>query len=164
MRKARKISDSKLGFEVGSGLKKSQSRYSYEGICRLYGAEVKKLKLGIIGSRRRNSLQDKAILKERILSLKPDSIISGGCPKGADKFAEELAKELSIPIKIFYPQIPKSGGPRWVFVKAYHARNELVAKNSDHLIALVASDRKGGTENTIGHFKRFHNEKNLEIL
>ena len=38
----KKISDSKLGFEVGSGLKRSQSKYSYKGICKLYGAEEKK--------------------------------------------------------------------------------------------------------------------------
>lgn len=36
----RKLKDSKLGFEVGSGLKKSQSKYSYEGICKLYGEKV----------------------------------------------------------------------------------------------------------------------------
>lgn len=42
MKKARKMSDSKLGFEVGSGLKKSQSRYSYEGTCKLYGAKKDK--------------------------------------------------------------------------------------------------------------------------
>jgi len=38
----RKIKDSKLGFEVGSGLKKSQSKYSYEGTCKLYGAKAEK--------------------------------------------------------------------------------------------------------------------------
>lgn len=37
----KKTSDSKLGFEVGSGLKKSQSKYSYEGICKLYGGSMK---------------------------------------------------------------------------------------------------------------------------
>ena len=39
----RKIKDSKLGFEVGSGLKKSQSRYSYKGICKLYGVKETKM-------------------------------------------------------------------------------------------------------------------------
>ena len=41
----RKISDSKLGFEVGSGLKKSQSKYNYEGMCKLYGIKEKKEKI-----------------------------------------------------------------------------------------------------------------------
>lgn len=122
------------------------------------------MKLGIVGSRRRNSQEDKAIIKARILALRPTLIISGGCPQGADRFAEELAKELGIPTKIFHPQIPKSGAPRWVYAKAYFARNELIAKLSDRLIALVSTDRKGGTENTIGYFKKFNNEKNLEVL
>ena len=38
----KKISDSKLGFEVGSGLKKSQSKYNYKGICKLYGGKEEK--------------------------------------------------------------------------------------------------------------------------
>jgi len=41
----RKISDNKLGFEVGSGLKKSQSKYSHKGICKLYGVKEKKNKM-----------------------------------------------------------------------------------------------------------------------
>jgi hypothetical protein len=41
----RKIKDSKLGFEVGSGLKRNQSKYSHEGICKLYGIKEKKNKM-----------------------------------------------------------------------------------------------------------------------
>jgi len=33
--------------------------------------------------------------------------------------------------------------------KEYYARNELIAKNSDVVVAFVSPDRKGGTENTI---------------
>lgn len=160
----RKMKDSKLGFEVGSGLRRSQSKYSYEGMCKLYGAEVKEMKLGIVGSRRRNSSEDKAIIKGRILALRPTSIISGGCSQGADKFAEELAKELSIPIKIYYPEKVQPGSPRWAYAKVNYARNELIAQDSDRLIALVAPDRKGGTENTIGHFKKIRDKESLEIL
>lgn len=122
------------------------------------------MKLGIVGSRRRNSPEDKAIIKGRILALHPTLIISGGCPQGADKFAEELAKELSIPIRIFCPEKIPAGSPRWAYAKVNYARNKLIAQNSDRLIALVASDRKGGTENTIGYFKKFCDGKNLEVL
>ena len=124
----------------------------------------RKIKLGIVGSRRRDGPKDKAILRDRILALDPSSIISGGCAKGADKFAEELAEELSIPIKIFYPDKVPFGSPRWAYTRANYARNELIAKDSDHLIALVASDRKGGTENTIGYFIKYKGEEGLEIL
>jgi predicted Rossmann fold nucleotide-binding protein DprA/Smf involved in DNA uptake len=34
-------------------------------------------------------------------------------------------------------------------VKEYYRRNKLIAEESDILIALVAKDRKGGTEHTI---------------
>jgi len=39
------MKDSKLGFEVGSGLKRSQSKYSHEGICKLYGVKEKNNKM-----------------------------------------------------------------------------------------------------------------------
>ena len=46
-----KMKDSKLGFEVESGLKKSQSKYSYEGMCKLYEGEEKKTQKEEIKSR-----------------------------------------------------------------------------------------------------------------
>jgi len=125
------------------------------------------MKLGIVGSRQRNSMADKGILMKRVLDLKPGMIVSGGCKKGADKFAEEIAETLGIPITIFYP---KTGNARHMgdVVRAYYARNKLIAQNSDHLIALVAPDRKGGTENTIKYFKNLFNtelwQDHLEIL
>jgi len=58
--------------------------------------------IGIVGSRRRNSVEDYVKLKKTFLEIyKPgDTIVSGGCPKGADRMAEQLAEELNIPIKI----------------------------------------------------------------
>jgi hypothetical protein len=38
---------------------------------------------------------------------------------------------------------------RFEFTKTYYARNQLVAKDCDRVVAFVASDRKGGTEDTI---------------
>lgn len=126
------------------------------------------MKLGIVGSRRRNSLSDFQVLKQRVIELKPEMIISGGCIKGADNFAETIAKEFGIPITIYYPKLVQGKEYRlWEVTQANHARNQLIALNSDRLIALVASDRRGGTENTIGHFKGakpFAWEDNLEIL
>lgn len=122
------------------------------------------MKLGIVGSRRRNSEIDKDIVKRKILKLKPTTLVSGGCSKGADRFAEELAKELDIPIVLFNPGFTGKEKNFGEIVIRYHARNKKIAIHSDYLIALVAGDRKGGTENTIEHFKECNEEKNLEIL
>ena len=51
-------------------------------------------------------------------------------------------------------------------VKMFYARNDLIVKDSDILIAQVAEDRKGGTENTIKYFikKYKKGEENLILL
>lgn len=122
--------------------------------------------LGIVGSRKRDTIKDYSILVERVKKLKPDMIISGGCSKGADKFAEDIAEILGIPITIYYPRLVK--GQHYQYhevVRANYARNKLIAWQVDKLIALVAVNRKGGTENTIKHFKVCHSrEEDLEIL
>ena len=114
------------------------------------------LKVAVVGSRRRNTPKDKQIIKRalRHLMMKKDVIIhlvSGGCPLGADKFAEELAVELGLGISIHLPD--KSSLPRnpqyYDFVKIYFARNTLIANECDMCIALCAEDRKGGTEDTV---------------
>lgn len=115
------------------------------------------MKLGIVGSRRRNSQGDKELIRQKIIELKPDSLVSGGCRRGADRFAEELAIELHLPIEIFRPNLKGKPTPtRLDVIKANYARNQQVAEASEYLIALVALDRKGGTEHTIGVFNRLH--------
>lgn len=121
------------------------------------------MKLGIVGSRRRNSPEDKELIKQKILELKPDELVSGGCKKGADHFAEELSKELHIPIKIFYPKLEEEM-PYLMRVQEYYCRNEQIANYSDKLIVAVARDRKGGAENTIKHFIKSGREKELILL
>lgn len=120
--------------------------------------------LGIVGSRRRNSESDKNLIREQLkvfLKLnKKIVLVSGGCPKGADRFAEELAKEFDLEIIIYRPDLTgcKQG---WEFTKRYYERDKLIAERSNVLIACVASDRKGGTEKTIQHFKIFNSPEKL---
>jgi len=117
---------------------------------------MKEIKIGIIGSRRRNEKEDKIALTtvlERLFELYESydiKFVSGCCPKGGDRFAEELAKELGIEIILFPPQLDKFKN----FRKAAYARNIQIAENSDELVAVVASDRTGGTEHTIKNFIR----------
>ena len=124
-----------------------------------------KMKLGIVGSRQRNSTDDYFILLNKIKILRPEMIISGGCHKGADNFAERIAKYYGISILICYPNL-MSGVDynKWEITEAMYARNRKIADECDHLIALVSSDRKGGTEYTVAYFRGHYKNKELEIL
>ena len=59
--------------------------------------------IGIIGSRRRNTKEDYQKVEESFLKIYKDgdTICSGGCAKGGDKFAEQIAIKFKVPIKIF---------------------------------------------------------------
>lgn len=113
--------------------------------------------IGIVGSRRRTQLKDYIIIRDIILKLKPTELLSGGCRSGADSFAEQLAKELNIPIKIFRPVI-EDGMKYFQMCNAYFHRNEKIAKYCDVLLALPSPERKGGTENTIKYAKKYNKE------
>jgi len=111
-------------------------------------------RIGIIGTRRRDRREDldKTYSAVSTELKEGDRIISGGCPKGGDRFAEVIAKQQGIPITIFYPNWSKYGKG------AGFVRNSDIAENSDILIACVATDRTGGTENTIQKFLKKINE------
>jgi len=105
--------------------------------------------IGIVGSRRRNDAADFAAVEKALLDiLQPgDRLVSGGCPRGADSFAERIAKKRGLSITIHYPDwdgVGKSAG----FV-----RNTYIAEDADVLIACVAPDRRGGTEDTIHKYE-----------
>ena len=108
------------------------------------------MRVGVVGSRKRNKVEDKKKLFMKIKELEPTEIVSGGCKKGADAFAEEIAEFLNIPTKIFLPKL-SYGQSYHKAVNAYYARNKEIAQYCDLLIAIVSKERKGGTENTIKH-------------
>lgn len=114
--------------------------------------------IGIVGSRRRNSEEDFNELEKRFLEIyeNGDEIVSGGCSKGADRWAEILAKKYQIPIKIYYAQWDKLGRG------AGFARNTYIARDSDVLIAVVSKDRTGGSEDTVKKAERM--KKKLVLL
>jgi len=116
--------------------------------------------IGIIGSRRRNSKQDLQLLEAKFLSIykNGDEIVSGGCPKGADAMGEYLAKKHQVPIKIYYAEWDNIGRG------AGFARNTYIARDSDELIAVVAEDRTGGTEDTVKKFLKVNDESKLHLV
>lgn len=109
--------------------------------------------IGVVGSRRRNTLHDREIVWEKFFEIytEGDWICSGGCKKGADLFAKQLWKLHDIPYLEFPPKLKKYGSPA-----AYFMRNTEIAKHSEVLIACRSKDQTGGTEDTIKKFKKFH--------
>ena len=116
--------------------------------------------IGIVGSRRRDTVDDLQDVKGAFASIYKygDTLVSGGCPKGADRFAELVAKEYKIPITVHYAEWKLLGKMAGI------ARNGLIARDADVLIACVASDRTGGTEDTIRKFKKHHPEGEVIIV
>jgi hypothetical protein len=118
--------------------------------------------IGIVGSRRRNGQSDyhKVLAKFQELYEDGDHIVSGGCPQGGDAFAERIAKIEQVPITIYYAPWNKLGQ------RAGHIRNADIAESADVLIACVAEDRKGGTEDTIAKFlaRPGITEKNVYLI
>jgi len=112
------------------------------------------MRVGIIGSRRRNEHSDEILIEKELLKLieknKDIEIVSGGCKTGGDKFAENLAKKYNLKITLYLADWKKYGKA------AGFIRNDDIAKNSDILIACVADDRKGGTEDTIRKFEKLN--------
>lgn len=104
--------------------------------------------IGVIGSRRRNTGTDYSLIYDAVMSryTDGDQLVSGGCPQGADAFAERIARTKQIPIKIHYAKWDKFGK------SAGFRRNGAIAQEADILIACVAPDRTGGTEDTIKKF------------
>jgi hypothetical protein len=102
--------------------------------------------IGVCGSRRRDTNKDYRLFYESFMNefRKGDRMVSGGCKKGADSFAEILARSMGLTIIIHYADWNGADGKRAGFV-----RNTKIAGDCDVLIALVAEDRKGGTEDTV---------------
>ena len=101
--------------------------------------------IGIVGSRRRDSRDDYSVVYNKFCELfsEGDRIVSGGCPIGADKFAEQIAKANGITISIHYPNWNKFGNGAGI------RRNTFIVEDCDVLIACVSKDRTGGTEDSI---------------
>ena len=139
------------------------------------------IKIGIVGSRRRKSESDFKKLGRtfnRVIvqflgvyfeDLDKVTIVTGDCDEGGDKFAKRLADIYGCELDEKKIKDPETGeemdfkNHRWfpylTMCQIFYDRNEEIAKEPlDYLIALVAPDRKGGTENTIRHFRRLHKD------
>ena len=118
-------------------------------------------KIGVVGTRRRDNPSAYKIVEEKFFEIyeEGDWIVSGGCKKGGDRFADVIAKKYGIPILTIYPNYPKYGQV------APTVRNGPVAENSDVVIACVVHPEdgiikvlqrtKGGTEDMLKKHIKF---------
>ena len=115
--------------------------------------------IGIVGSRRRSEKEEiEKIIIHAMKKYGAITIVSGGAV-GIDKEAEAEAiyKRVS---RIIYEPIFSEYKVKGTDI--YFERNRKIAKISDELHAFPL-DRKGGTMNTIKHFKEFEKEGMLFI-
>jgi hypothetical protein len=102
------------------------------------------MRYGIVGSRRRS---DRESVIARVEALPAGSVVVSGGAKGPDSWAEHAAKARGLETIRHEPERGKR--TRWEATEAFYARNQKIVDDSDELIAFVAPDRKGGTEDTI---------------
>lgn len=87
-------------------------------------------------------------------------IVSGGAKKGGDRFAQKIADDCDFEIIVHEPDFDQYGIPL-----AYFMRNDIVAQESDILIACLDKDSEtSGTLYTIDKFKKFHPKNKLIIV
>ena len=141
-----------VGSITGEKLLTSGRKVWYNGLM-IEMEEV--LIIGIVGSRRRDTQSDFEAVESKFLELynPGDTICSGLCKTGADRFAVVLAEKYQTK-KLWYPANWARYGRGAGLV-----RNTDIARDSDILIACVASDRTGGTEDTIRKYLKFGKTK-----
>lgn len=117
--------------------------------------------IGIVGTRQRDSWEDQELVFEKLKEhwVKDRTIIcSGGCGKGGDRFAKNIAYLHELPYLEFPAQWSRKGK------SAGFSRNTDIAEWSDMLIACVSKDRKGGTEDTIQKFCSLGKKESLHLV
>lgn len=114
----------------------------------------KNRKIIIIGSRSRDTSEDFKLVYDEFKKWYKDGdiIISGGCPKGGDRFAEVIAARLGMTegngqLIIHRPTKPPKHSPKYIWAKAFYDRNTVVAKEAEDntvTIACVSKSKTGG--------------------
>lgn len=125
------------------------------------------MKVGIVGSRQYENYRK---IKDMIYKLSQRfgndlTIISGGCPHGADKYAKKYALELGCQykehnpahtVRNLYSAMNESFYNKEYKPRNFFHRNKFLAKDVDYLIAFIPDGvAAGGTADTIKHAKKF---------
>jgi len=108
------------------------------------------VRIAIIGSRRRT---DREAIKVCVAELPSETVVVTGTAKGPDRWAEQAAQACGHEVVVHEPDLDGVCA-RWQATERYYARNQAIVDNSDRIIAFVAPDRIGGTEDTIRRAER----------
>jgi predicted Rossmann fold nucleotide-binding protein DprA/Smf involved in DNA uptake len=108
-------------------------------------------RIGIVGSRKYPDLEDISFF---ISLLREDLVLVSGGAMGVDLAAEKAFDNRVMKKKIHLPK-KKPGMSYFELTNAFYARNKLIARDSDFVVAFVDS-KKGGTWNTISWASRLH--------
>jgi len=103
------------------------------------------MRVGIVGSRRRN---DRETIETTICRLPLGAVVITGGAKGPDCWAEQAARTRGFEVIVHRPDLDGVRA-RWQAAERFYARNQQIVDDSDLIIAFVAPDRSGGTEDTI---------------
>jgi predicted Rossmann fold nucleotide-binding protein DprA/Smf involved in DNA uptake len=108
--------------------------------------------IAIVGARRRG---DRETVDRLVAGLPADAVIVSGGAVGPDSWAEEAARKRGFAAKIFRADLQDvdvlSQGR---ITRRYQAGNQRIIDAADEVFALVAPNRKGGTEDTICRAQR----------
>jgi predicted Rossmann fold nucleotide-binding protein DprA/Smf involved in DNA uptake len=108
------------------------------------------MRIAIVGSRRRT---DRESVVACVAELAPDTVIVTGGARGPDQWAEEAAQARGLAVVVCKPDLAGVRG-RWEAAERHYARNQRIVEDAERIIAFVAPDRKGGTEDTIRRAER----------
>ena len=103
------------------------------------------VRIGIVGSRRRT---DREAIEACVAKLAAGTVVITGGARGPDQWAEEAARSRGLAVVVYKPDL-EGVRARWEAADRHYARNQLIVDEADRIIAFVAPDRRGGTEDTI---------------
>ncbi|MBJ3775864.1 hypothetical protein [Acuticoccus mangrovi] len=111
------------------------------------------MRIGIVGSRSRSGPEEADVIARILDYLPAGAVVVSGGAVGVDALADRLARAAGFAVDVIRPDYAGVSG-RIAAANACFARNQILAESVDILVAFPASDRRGGTENTIRHAKR----------
>lgn len=117
---------------------------------------IERIKLGVFGSRSLTTIKAYECLKNELLKLQKDNIemiITSGEIDGICKFARELAKELKIPLLLYFYDYEK------YFKSAFDKRSKQIIDSSTFLLVIHDGVSKG-TLHEIELLKKFNKPYN----